>query len=360
MGLESADLVKTQQSLTPIEKEIGESVDEILLTTNNLTHVIGSERNNLPQGWIGDTGRMVPKAVVVTEGGVTVAQAGTPLYQEKDNFSTFPVGSYNLVINNRFTVNAGGGGILLESPGRIEILSETGVVKVGAYQLVQGAEDVQITGTKNVSIVSENLNLTSPTQVLVNSNLGVCSNLLVQGGAYINGDVVVNHITAPMEVQQTICGFTEGGAYGFLRQGGIFSVEEITGTLDTLTLGCFCVCAGSLKLKIANTSGVLVELTPHSHEFPNIPLTLTGGHSDTRKAATTFNSTSVVGAPGLANGPKSSMPSYTPLSQAYTDSSTKTSVVPTDGSVPSSGLQTKSISTPIKDPKTGSYITTTL
>lgn len=349
MPLESQDLLKNQQELLPIEKEIGNDVTEALLTTGNLTHVIGGATNTYPQAWIDDTGRQVPKAVVISKAGITVAQAGTPLYKEIDNFSTFPTGNYNLTIGNRFSVNAGGGGILLESPGRIEILSETGIIKIGGFQIVQGADDIQINGTKNVSIVSENLNLTSPTQVLVNSNLGVCNNLLVQGGTYINGELVVNHITAPSEIQQTICGFTSQGAYGFLKQGALFSVEEINGTIDTCSFGCLCVCGGSLRFKIASNSGIAVELTPHAHEFPNLPLTLTNSSIDTREAATGFNSLAITGATGLQNGPKVSMPSYTPLAQVYTDSSRKTSVVPTDGSVGTTGKDTKCITLPITD-----------
>jgi hypothetical protein len=270
-------IAKTQEELIPIEANLGDGGSMNVNVARNARWVVGAAVNNNPQANVDMVGRQTPAAVVITGDGSTTAVTGTPQVNEIDNHSMFPCGTFTLEIGNGFNVKTGGGGISMVTSGSVNIASDT-VLKIGGLQTVVGSKDVVIKGDTNVSIESPNLNLTSENQILANGNLGVNSNLIVKGGSYVNGELFVNHMTAPREIQQTLVGFTKEGAYGFLTAG-----SKITGYVTLINAPCIIPQLGAttitiirypVRIDLDQQSDLAVELTPHGHEFPNIPLTL--------------------------------------------------------------------------------------
>jgi hypothetical protein len=300
-------ITKTQEELIPIEANLGDGGSMNVNVARNVRWVVGAAVNNNPQANVDMVGKQSPNAVVVTGDGTTTAVTGTPQVNEIDNHSMFPCGSFTLEIGNGFNIKTGGGGVSMVTSGGINIASDT-VLKIGGLQTVIGSKDVVIKGENNTSIESPNLNLTSSNQILINGNLGVNSNLLVKGGAFFNGELSVNHITAPREIQQTLPGFTKEGAYGFLIAGA-----KITGNIkisnieqnDAIVTATF-----PFEITLDQQGNLAVELTPHGHEFPNIPLSLTESSGDVsaqgalRTAAAGLNANSPVVAAGITNGSK--------------------------------------------------------
>lgn len=267
-------ITETQKELMPIESNLGDGGSMNINVARNARLVVGATVNNNPQATVDMKGRQVPSAVVVSGDGITTAVAGAPEVNEVDNFSMFPCGTYTIEIGNMFNVKVGGGGINLITSGSVNIVTDT-VLKLGSLQTIVGGDDVVIKGDKNVSIESSNLNFTSDNQIVLNSNVGVNNNVLIKGGTYVDGELCVNHITAPREIQQTLIGFTKEGARGFLRSGDkitgklkIFGIEQNDATV-TATF--------PFEITLDQQSDLAVELTPHGHEFPNIPLTLAEG-----------------------------------------------------------------------------------
>jgi len=308
-------ITKTQEELIPIEANLGDGGSMNVNVARNVRWVVGAAVNNNPQANVDMVGKQTPAAVVVTGDGSTTAVTGTPQVNEIDNHSMFPCGTFTLEIGNGFNVKTGGGGISLVTSGSMNIASDT-VLKIGGLQTVVGSKDVIIKGDTNVSIESPNLNLTSENQILVNGNLGVNSNLLLKGGGYVNGELYVNHITAPREIQQTLVGFTKEGAFGFLRAGakisGFLTLNNVTCTTNggTGTVNSITIIRQPFTIELDQQSNLAVELTPHGHEFPNIPLTLSesaGGVSAQgalRSAAGGLNANSPASASGIVNGNK--------------------------------------------------------
>jgi len=225
-------LITTQQkTLNEIEKDFGSGGNYVENIIRNKHLVVGAAPNNTPQGVIVPSGKRVKAALAVTSKGVAALDGGVPIVQEVDNWSAFPCGNYNIDIGNRFSVKSGGGGVHLVSGGGASLISET-VTKIGsASQTLIGGETVNINGNTNVTIEGELVNLKSDAQVVVDSTLGVSGNVIVQGGIYSEGELFVNHITGPREIQQTIVGFTKEGAEGQLVFGSwISGVALIGGT----------------------------------------------------------------------------------------------------------------------------------
>jgi len=290
-GSDGAEILAAMQTpeLTQIEQDMGPRGDRIINDAWNVTHTVGVVGNNLPQSYVVKQGREVPSAVTFGDKtGWGLAKKGVDEYNAVDNWSYSPIGTYTINVGNKFTVNAAGGGILLASKSRAKIHANQIIIGADTQTLITGA-DVVINGPENVTIQSNNLNLQSDNQIVMNGNVGMNNNLLLKGGAYLNGEVFINHITAPLEIQQTIPGFTKEGAFGFLRNGSYITTEindiipsflwlVIPGLNDDEPIPCLIPYVPGqpsyLIQKVQSSSSGCVELAPHAHEFPNLPLTL--------------------------------------------------------------------------------------
>lgn len=293
----------TQKQLVNIESQLGEGGDYVICASRNMRFVCGAAVNNNPQAYVDLTGRQVPAGTCITENGVTTVPAAAPKLVEIDNHSYFPCGHFTLEAGNGFSVKAGGGGINLSTCGTLNLQTDS-IVKVGALQTVVGGKDIVIAGDTNVSISSPNLNLTSDTQIFLNGNVGVNQNLIVQGGGYFDGNLTCNSITAPQEIQQTLIGFTKEGALGFLRNSGIITgkitikqIEQNDQPVDATF---------DFEILLDQQDEPVVELLPHGHEFPNIPLQLVNGdgvstNQALRSGALAYNSIESVVANAISN-----------------------------------------------------------
>lgn len=275
-------LITTQQkTLNEIEKDFGSGGNYVENIIRNKHTVVGAAPNNTPQGVIVPSGKRVKAALAVTSKGVAALDGGVPIVQEVDNWSAFPCGNYNIDVGNRFSVKSGGGGVHLVSGGGASLISET-VTKIGsASQTLIGGETVNISGNTNVTIEGELVNLKSDAQVVVDSTLGVSGNVIVQGGIYSEGELFVNHITGPREIQQTIVGFTKEGAEGQLVFGGWISGVALIGGTAASDLASSAINAELAALqsiyKPIGTNGAATSQWPYFPDYVQIPPTPTPG-----------------------------------------------------------------------------------
>ena len=145
--------------------------------------------------------------------------------------------------------------------------------------------------SKRVSIVADILSLRQKNyeQVLVDSSLGVSNNLIVGGGAHIEGELSVQHITAPEEIQET----EQTDLYAYLLSGLSFTAtlngfadsagHAINGTTGTVTLN-------------ANSNDDKVKCYDHSHQFKNVPLHLMKTSDDVRTIGMNCTTTNTISA----------------------------------------------------------------
>lgn len=145
-----------------------------------------------------------------------------------------PWGNYGILANNKFNVIAGAGGIILQTPGNIEI---TG----GGRCTISSLYELNLTTSKgNINVYSgEGLMLRGeavciqtdkPTdQVIVNSNLGVARNLVVHGSTHIDGELFCHHITAPVVTRLTGDG---AGSFGSLPSDTVIGYVDLTDLID--------------------------------------------------------------------------------------------------------------------------------
>ena len=126
-------------------------------------------------------------------------------------------------------------------------------------------------------------------QVLVDGNLGVKQNIVVGGSVHVEGELSVQHITAPVEIQETEPVIVYGDLLDGLKFNATISNDLLidkTGDAKAVDVG------GPCTITVTADSGLnKVRAYPHTHPFKNVPLKLMKDKDEVRKvgAKTTDN-----------------------------------------------------------------------
>ena len=133
-------------------------------------------------------------------------------------------------------------------------------------------------------------------QIAIDGSLGIKNNLIVVGGTYIEGELCINHITAPVEIQETES----------MQLFGTTVTGKIIGHIPN-GQGGWTPCYGGVvdvNNNISAHADCIINV-PHSHNFKNLPLTLKQNNEGVRAAAAVMNkgSNQVAAAP-VRNGMK--------------------------------------------------------
>jgi hypothetical protein len=258
-------LIDVQKELQPIEQRMGNGGDEEEFVYRDKVEVIGATFNDYPSIRVDPKGRGgVADGVLVGKKTSFVNTDAVPHVEDVDNNSMYPTGNYDLTVGNRYNVKVGSGGIQIKSTGGVEIGGTT--FKVAANKTnIQSADGVNISSESIVEIQSKNnISLRSNRQIYIEPSLGVKNNTVIGGSSYTEGEIYVNHITAPAEIQQT----EQVELYGHAMAG------MIIGQADPST---------GIVIGVATPNSF--KTYPHSHHFKNLPLRLTETNNDVREIA---------------------------------------------------------------------------
>lgn len=263
-------ILEKQLELAEFEQEMGNGGDEILVTKRNKIETVGVVFNDYPSVRIDEKGRSQPFEMLVGDVGTFKNHDYIPHVEDVDNSSNFPCGEDTKTIGNRYTRNVGSGGINLKTTGPMEF---------GGSTLKAGYKKINLSASHGIHIGSENgvelqsiktITLRTNRQVLIEGGLGVKNNLIVGGGCSIEGETYLQHVTAPLEVQQT--------------EDTILLGKFATEQDRRLLIGEAQVGAVWYPVYAKATHNLILNY-PHSHHFNNIPLRLTKSNIDVRKFA---------------------------------------------------------------------------
>jgi len=263
-----------QPTLTEIESKMGDGGDEHVILKRNKLETIGAIFNDYPSVKIDEKGRSQPFEMLVSDTGAYKNHDYIPLLEEIDNSSNFPCGKDVKIIGNSYVRNVGSGGISFKTSGSMEMGGT--IMRVGFKQLVMNASHgIHIGSEAGVEIQSlKTITLRTDRQVYVESSLGVKNNLIVGGGLSVEGETYLQHVTAPLEVQQT--------------EDTILYSKFNTTTPRSLLIGECVISSGSsagIWPVYALPTPDIIKSPPHGHHFNNLPLNLTRSNSDVRKEA---------------------------------------------------------------------------
>ena len=271
------------KELFEIEKKLGHGGSEFIDIAKHKSETIGLIMNDFPSVRIDEVGKINRDKVVIHPEGTFNSQKASPLI-EYVHVDDLPGGSYTLNVCNKWNVQVGSGGISMKTSGSVDIGGT--ITNIAGDQVnVGSAREVNIDGGERLSMVADIISIRQRNrgQVLVDSNLGVSQNVIIGGGLHVEGELTCNHITAPVEIQET---------------------DPVT-IFGQLLEGCQWVCNinGGTHVDAANSSdnhpnwtGATITITrdsnddrvrmyPHTHAFRNVPLNLKTDNDAVRKDA---------------------------------------------------------------------------
>jgi len=281
-------LSNNSQQITKLEQQLGLGGSQIITIAKHKTETIGILANDLPSIRVDPNGKINNSNVVISREAVFPNQTPTPLL-EPVHVDQLPGGVYSLNVSDRYNLLVGSGGISIKTSGQLNM---TGTLTniTGEQVNISSVNEVNINCSNRLSLLSNILTLKATSgQVLINdSNLGVTDNLIVNGGAMIEGELFVEHISAPVSIRRTLdtilCGWTDPGVI----------VGYVGGNPDQPVYG-----SGHNN---GQTNPNSVINYPHSHFHYAIPTKYYIGNADLRSAAMACNGTSPVPALPQDNG----------------------------------------------------------
>lgn len=329
-------LDRVTDKLLPIEENIKSGGTQIVSYEKDVHITVGSVVNTFPCIRKDVSGEFRPKSVDIDSKGSFVKNEPVMYTEEVEN-SRFPCGTYSLNATNKLELNSGAGGAGFNTAGNMKIGSagRTLIVAKEEMNISSGNGNVNIRAGQNISIKSDSLNLETPNQVVVNSNLGVAKNAIINGCAFVDGELYVNHITCPAEVQYTGGGI---GSFGQLMSragvggsdvgfGGTAVIAYADLTYIKILYNSIAapkapwILPDKIAVKVLPTGGMpivdgitntvksnpeySVFCYPHQHPFNNIPLTFTDGNESLRSQASVLNSGNIGTAGNIEHGYKS-------------------------------------------------------
>jgi hypothetical protein len=283
---------KALPELIEIEKQLGIGGSEIIQITKHKIETIGMTINNYGSIRFDNVGKMLSSELLIDNYGPYMNFEPSPLV-EYVHVQDLPGGDYTLNVCNRYNVMVGAGGINFKTLGSLNISGAVTNV-VGEQVNVSSENEVNI-NAKTINISAEILRLRNKRQrqVFIESSLGVNNNLIIGGGLSVEGEVYLQHVTAPAEYQ-----VTQGTqVFSTLLEGtpiaGNLNVPLISVGLVAVTpTGTFPV-IGSINalatLQVGASIPGCVASQEHSHIFKNLPLTLLDKNAEVREAAKELN-----------------------------------------------------------------------
>jgi hypothetical protein len=231
--LEKQQIIKTreeiQKKIYDYEKHLGQNKcpnggSHIETIAKHFIQNIGLVFNDFESFRRDPIGKLVPSGVKIDPLGTTIytQYRESPLVEAVD-VERFPGGSYELNICDGWIVTVGSNGIDFKTTGPLNLFGT--MVNIVGEQVALGARGdftieaprVDITG-EVITIRPKKLKRTLETggdteeeqQLLIDGNLNVGLNAVIRGGAHIEGELSVHHITAPCEYHITETDFTYG------------------------------------------------------------------------------------------------------------------------------------------------------
>jgi hypothetical protein len=210
---------------------------------------------------------------------------------ELNHVDKFPGGQFTIDAGNGISLNGGSGGCEMSSTG---LLSLYGTVTelTGEQVNVSSKSGMSISTGESLSFNAANIAIESSGQTCIKGSIAFDGNLMCTGGAMVQGEMYVQHITGPMENQLTDF---HPELYGSANSGSALKIGFLknnqTILMDIPGLGSNIPCVVKQTVEIVTTDGgqtaddECIYVFPHQHVYRSIPMTLGGTYADARKSA---------------------------------------------------------------------------
>lgn len=265
-------------------KARGDSGVDMTQAIDDKVTIVGSNPNIYPSCRIDGAGRQRSLVSTSASQGVMEMPGTYTECEAVDNSGDHHGGTYTMVAMNKFSVDSGGGGISLNSGGNINLMAAGGLANIVATENVSVISNViKLVGSEITVVKGPELYIETDNTTFVNS-VKMAKNLVVQGGALINGELFINHMTAPQQVMDT--------SMSPVLPVYFNTPTMLTGIAQLINVGAPVITKGGPAMPIAPTVQVqftldpntttksLGRVLPHKHTYKHAACTFAQSQSD--------------------------------------------------------------------------------
>lgn len=275
-------------------------LDTKMVSDDSVT-MIGLDPNTDPSCVIDESGRSRDEYSFSGTEGMTKWPAAYPEVKAIDNSGAHHGGSYTLVAMNKFNVDAGGGGINLNSSGNISLMGLGGIVNiVSSAQIEMFSDIVKLDSTTQTIINGPSCDINS--DIFTVKKLAIFgTNAVVNGGLFVKGELYTSHITGTKDKYYTE--YSPAIATYFspsVNISGIMSISNLIPSGPYMPNSAIC----NVNLLLPNPAMLMQNsgyIMPHRHRFYHLAANLCDSPIAVWEGATSLEDTSKPKAPDSAN-----------------------------------------------------------
>lgn len=181
----------------------GDSGLDMTQALDDKVTIVGSNPNVYPSCRKDGAGRERVNISSSTTQGVISASSTYTECQAIDNSGDHHGGNYTLVAMNKYSVDAASGGISLNTTGNINLMAGGGLTNILGTECVSTISNViKLVSAEVIVCKGPELYVETDNTTFVNT-VKMAKNLIVSGGALVNGELFINHMTAPQQIMDT-------------------------------------------------------------------------------------------------------------------------------------------------------------
>ena len=248
----------------------GDTGVNISTVLNDKVTIVGDHANLNPTVRTDPTGTEINNYAIGETTGMAQTKSFIPKYTALDNAGDFHGGTFTTTVMNSLNFEVAGGGINFNTSGNINICSWGGVFNIVSTTEFGVTADVVKLNITNTLMVNGPTLYVNTDETIFDKNVIFGNNIMVNGGAAINGELIANHITTQRQIY-----FTEecDTLLGYPMMGSQF-LCTISPSAPMITAGTPIPCIVTLT---PVTQTPIVSIPAHEHVFDGPACTLTDG-----------------------------------------------------------------------------------
>lgn len=270
----------------------GQGPNAISTVLGDKVVVVGDHPNLNPSLRTEPTGVEITNYGITGSSGMTDSPSALPSYTAVDNSGDFHGGNYTVTALNGIHFESAGGGTTIDSSGNVAISSW------GAKVDITSTTQTGVKGHILHLMATNTVRLSGPTfyvdaqETIFKNKVSFGTNVAINGGMYVNGELYARHITAPHAAYSTADSPT---LYGYPQMGATFTAfifPELTmgGIPSPLDGG---IMPGAVRLILfpspvemgGATQMPIISIPPHNHKYDGIACSQAEGMTDFFKEA---------------------------------------------------------------------------
>jgi hypothetical protein len=227
---------------------------------------------------------------------------------ERVHVDKFPGGQFTIDAQNGINIKGGSGGVNFDTTGVYSIYGT--VTEITGEQVnISSKSGLNIATSEVLSLKAPTVAIESANQTYIKNNLGVDGNVTCRGGAMVQGELFVQHITAPLSFQETEQqSELYGTSYPYAQK--VVSYIKIGQRMMVNISGIGNAIMTILPMSVPTYSTDFGQIAddgctfvyPHSHLFRNLPLTLGTTYEQVRGNASGIDGNALKEASKIENG----------------------------------------------------------